>query len=218
MCATWVLAVCSERTRLRRDLSVRETAGDEAQHLELLGVSSPSAGGGAGGAAPANRSISRRVTAGAKRCTAGHDPDPGHQLFLRGVLEQEAAGASSESFVHVFIEVEGRQHEHSRRALTAIHDPAGRLDAVHVRHADVHEHDIRIEFARQGDRLAAVRGLANDIDVGFGAEDDANAAAHERLVIREQDADRHARADRSGRRTRGRNRRLARRPACNSPP
>ena len=49
------------------DLGVRETAGEEAQHLELPGVSWASAGGGTCGASPAKRSIRRLVTAGAKR-------------------------------------------------------------------------------------------------------------------------------------------------------
>jgi hypothetical protein len=40
-----------------------------------------------------------------------------------------------------------------------------------------------------GDRLGAVAGLADDLDVGLGAQDHAKARAHEPLVVGEQDAD-----------------------------
>ena len=44
-------------------------------------------------------------------------------------------------------------------------DPARGLDAVHARHADVHQHDVGPSRARQLDRLGAVAGLADDLDV-----------------------------------------------------
>ena len=37
--------------------------------------------------------------------------------------------------------------------------------------------------------LGAVACLADDVDVGFGAEDEAEAVADERLVVGEQDGD-----------------------------
>jgi hypothetical protein len=123
-------------------------------------------------------------------------------LLLRRVLEQEAARAGAQRSVHVLVEVEGGEHEHARRVFVSVDDLAGRLDAVHVRHADVHQHHIRIELAGERDRLGAVCGLADDLDVGFGAQDHPEAAAHKLLVVREQDANRHARAEPSGRRAR----------------
>ena len=51
-----------------------------------------------------------------------------------------------------------------------------------------------------GDRLAAVAGLADDLDVGLGLEDHAEPRAHQALVVGEQDADH--RADPSGSRAR----------------
>lgn len=38
------------------------------------------------------------------------------------------------------------------------------------------------------DRLEPVAGLADDLEVGLGVEDDAEARAHERLVVDEQHA------------------------------
>ena len=42
------------------------------------------------------------------------------------------------------------------------------------------------------DRLAAVAGLADHLDVGLGVEDHAEAGADELLVVRDQDADHRA--------------------------
>ena len=123
-------------------------------------------------------------------------------MLLRGVLEQKATGAGSERLVDVLVKVEGREHEHTGRVLAAIDDPAGRLDAVHVRHANVHEDDIRVELARSATASAPSAASPTTSMSGSAAKDHAKAAAHERLVVREQDANRHARAEPSGRRTR----------------
>ena len=68
-------------------------------------------------------------------------------------------------------------------------DAPRRLEAVELGHADVHQDDVGPQRAHLVDRLAAVRGLADDLDVGLGVEDHAEAGAHERLVVDEQDAD-----------------------------
>ena len=61
------------------------------------------------------------------------------------------------------------------------------------------------------DRLAAVRRLADDLDVGLGLEDHAEAGADQRLVVGDQDADGHARLTPAAGRARGsRARRAAR--------
>ena len=67
-----------------------------------------------------------------------------------------------------------------------------RLDPVDLGHADVHEDDVRLQAQRLGDRLDAVRGLADDLDVLLGLEDHAKAGAHERLVVDDEDAEGHA--------------------------
>ena len=56
--------------------------------------------------------------------------------------------------------------------------------------------------ARRGvQRLGAVRGLTDDLDVVLGLEDHAEPRAHERLVVHDQDAD-HQAASSSGSRAR----------------
>ena len=65
----------------------------------------------------------------------------------------------------------------------------GRLDAVHDRHPDVHEHHVGLCALGEGDRLGAVRRLADDIDVRLGLEDHAEAGPHQRLVVDDHDPD-----------------------------
>ena len=60
---------------------------------------------------------------------------------------------------------------------------------VHAWHADAHQHDIRVEACGEFERLLAVDGFAHDFDVGLAVQDDAEAAAHERLVVGDQHAD-----------------------------
>jgi hypothetical protein len=65
-----------------------------------------------------------------------------------------------------------------------------RLDAVDVRHADVHDDDVRVRTQDELDRLAAVLRLTDDLDVVGGIEHRANAAAHDRLVVDDDDLER----------------------------
>ena len=95
-------------------------------------------------------------------------------------------------------------------------DRARGLDAVHHRHADVHEHDVGRQFARERDRLGAVGGLAHDLEVGRRVDEHAEAAAHERLVVGDEHADRRVAhvMTRSSRRVAAARRRGSRRPAA----
>ena len=76
-------------------------------------------------------------------------------------------------------------------------DPPRRLDPVDARHPDVHQDHVGLELGREAHRLRAVLGLADDLEVVARLEDQAEAAAHERLVVGDQDADRH-RSPRAG--------------------
>ena len=75
-----------------------------------------------------------------------------------------------------------------------------RLDAVEPRHADVHHDDVGPQPQRRLHRLGAVLRLADDLEVGLDVEHGPEAAAHERVVVGDEDADRaHARSPSSGR-------------------
>jgi hypothetical protein len=58
--------------------------------------------------------------------------------------------------------VEGREHDHSRRAgLSA--EQARRRDAVEVRNADVHQDDVGVVPVDPGEKTPAVLALADDL-------------------------------------------------------
>ena len=63
-------------------------------------------------------------------------------------------------------------------------DPPGRLQAVHLRHPDVHQHDVRPVLERGRDRLPAVRRLGHHRDARR-AQDQPEPAADQRLVVRD---------------------------------
>src|SRR5207248_8165775 len=88
--------------------------------------------------------------------------------------------------VHVLVQVERGQHDDPRAvpAPGGGQDPPGRLEPVHLRHPDVHQHDVRPVPERGRDRLPPVRGLGHHRDARR-AEDQPEAAADQRLVVRD---------------------------------
>ena len=92
--------------------------------------------------------ITRLVTAGERSASAGGDgAHGGYQLLWRVVLEDEPARAGFERFVHVFVEVEGREDQDSCGAIGR-EDASCRLEPVGLGHADVHQDDGRAEPPR----------------------------------------------------------------------
>jgi hypothetical protein len=138
------------------------------------------------------------------------------ELLGPDVLEQEAARARSHGFVDVLVGVERGQHEHSRLAAVG-QEAAGRFQAVHLRHADVHQDNVRSEAARLRECVLAVLRFADYLDVLLGIEDQAEAAAHERLVVGDQHAD-HRGVGSTGRWARMVKPPSGRRPASSWPP
>jgi hypothetical protein len=73
--------------------------------------------------------------------------------------------------------------------VVALHESSGRVDAVEVWHADIHQYDFRPERSGRLDRFVPVSGLADHFEIGFGPENHAEARADERLIICDQDTD-----------------------------
>ncbi len=116
------------------------------------------------------------------------------ELLGRRVLQEEPARAGAERLVDVLVEVERREDENARPLVAAVEQAARRLEAVHVRHADVHEDDVRVELARGLDGLGPVGGLTDDLHVVLGLEDHPEPRAHEGLVVDDEHADHQAAA------------------------
>ena len=71
-------------------------------------------------------------------------------------------------------------------------DPGGGLDAVDVGHADVHQDDVRPQLAGRGQGGGTVARLADNLELGLGAEEEPQPGAHQLLVVDQQHPDRHA--------------------------
>ena len=120
-----------------------------------------------------------------QRVACGDDADGFDQILRRRGLEEERGGTGGECVEDVFVQLEGGEDHHARQAC----DLARGRDAVEARHADVHQDDVGALFADEVDRLLAVRRLARDLHVGLRLHDHAEACAHQRLVVGDDDAD-----------------------------
>ena len=133
-----------------------------------------------------------RDARGEERVAGGDRADRRDELLGRVVLEHEAARAGAQRLVDVLVEVERRQDQDPRRGVGG-EDAPRRLEAVELGHADVHQHDGRVEARRLVDGLEAVARLGDDLDVLLAGEQHAEAGANHRLVVGDEDADRHRR-------------------------
>ncbi len=117
-----------------------------------------------------------------------------HQQRRARALQQEAAGAVAQRGVDVFVESEGRHHHHAHRALgVGPGESPGDLQAVHARHADVGEYDVRAQFRGEFDGPQTVGGLADHFHVGLGIQDESESDAYGFLVVGEEYASGHDR-------------------------
>ena len=90
----------------------------------------------------------------------------------------------------------------TRSGVSRRDDPVGReqlaggLDAVHLRHPDVHQHHVGLQLVAHRDRLEAVAGDTDDLHPVLRVDDRPDALAEELLVVDQHDPD-HA-APRTG--------------------
>src|SRR5262249_44596686 len=125
----------------------------------------------------------------------GDDPDSFQQLLWRRVLQHESARAAAQRREDVLVIIEGRDHEYPRRGpRPGLEDHPGCLQAVHDRHPEVHEHHVRSQRACLADRSGAVLCLANDLQIVGVLDEQPESAAHQRLIVSDQDGDRSVHA------------------------
>ena len=118
--------------------------------------------------------------------------------------------------VDVLIELEGGEDEDTRPLARQRGQLAGRLEAAHLRHLDVHQDDVRSLATCGFDSLTTGARLSDNLEVVLGFEDHPQAGTDEGLVIGEQDAD-HDAPSPSGKRARTRYPPPGRGPASSSP-
>jgi len=102
------------------------------------------------------------------------------------VLEQVPGRSCLQNGKDVLIVIVRRQDE-NRGPRTNGLDPLGSLDAVHDRHADVHNGHVGMLARRESDGLTAVARLGDHGQVCLPFQDAAGAFAHEHVIIGEQD-------------------------------
>jgi hypothetical protein len=130
-----------------------------------------------------------------KQRLAGRDqPDSEDQLIGWAVLQQETAGSGAQRLVDVLVVAERRQDQHARGQIGVFQQPSAGGDSVHVRHADVHQRNVRPGSTCGLDRLQTILGLGHDLDVGFALEDHAQSRTDHCFVVRDQDSDAHERS------------------------
>ena len=174
----------------RGDLGVREALGEEPQHLELarreLGERR-----WRGGRRAARELVDQAAGdgRGEERASLGDDLDRGQQPLLGRILEQEPARAGAQRVVDDVVEVEGREHEDARARLVdddRVASPRSRRRPACGRPSARRPVGARPRASppRRRRRASPTTSIP-----GSPREDEAEAGADERLVVREQDPD-----------------------------
>src|SRR5260370_1002661 len=114
------------------------------------------------------------------------------QSVRSDIFEQVARGSGLDRSEDEFVVIEGRQHQHlhSRPALL---DTLRRRHAIHARHAQVHQDDIRLKLGGQLLRFVTVASFADYAQVTVELEQRPQALAHHALVVDQQSPNRVAR-------------------------
>ena len=116
------------------------------------------------------------------RVSAGDRTNRREQVRRLRIFEQEATGARSQCRVHVLVQVEGGEDDHTRIA-PGVHDPPRRLDAIELRHAHVHQHHVGRKRLHLGHRVEPVRSLPRDLEVLLALDHHAERHPHQLLIV-----------------------------------
>src|SRR6476661_3993759 len=126
------------------------------------------------------------------------DPDRLDQFARSNVLQQEAARSGSDRLDKVVIDIEGREDQDLDRPVLGGQDPR-RLDAVQPGHPHIHQDDVGPQATGLLDRIESIGGLSHEFDVLFGTQRHLERRAHKRLIVGDEDADRHGSSSSVGR-------------------
>ena len=114
--------------------------------------------------------------------------DRAHERLVRRLLEDVALRAGLEPAAEQrALGVGGEDQD--LRAGHALGQQLRRLEAVHPRHADVHDDHVGLAPLRELDRGRAVGGLADDADVRRPREREPQSFAHDLVVVDDQRGD-----------------------------
>ena len=171
----WVFAVDRLMCSPGADLGVGEAARHGRQDL-LLAVGECRQGGAGqrgGLGREAKSSINRRVTLGASSPSPPAMTRTAASGSSSGIaaLRRKPLAPTLQRLVDVLIVVEGGQDQDACGVGLGVADDVARgLEAVHLRHPDVHEHHVRLQLLRQGNGLGSVACLAHNRHVIGGLD------------------------------------------------
>ena len=106
----------------------------------------------------------RRDVGREERAAARSTADRVDDLVALGILEDVARGPGHQHLAHGALLLEPGQRHDLERGMLGL-QPACGLDAVHLRHADVHQHDVGRQLVHEPDRLDAAGRFADDLEV-----------------------------------------------------
>jgi hypothetical protein len=120
-------------------------------------------------------------------------PDGGCHVVGIGVLEHIARCPCLERGVHTFLLGERRERHHFDVVVESA-NLAGRLDPVDRRHLQIHDDHVgpaplRLQRGEHVKRLGAPFCRAYDVDIGLAVEERKQPAAHDLVVVDNQDTD-----------------------------
>ena len=104
------------------------------------------------------------------------------EMRRRFALEHATAGAGREDLMDQRLVFRAGEGEHFG-ARKNPPDLPGDFDPVELRHTDVEDHDVRLLFGGQFDRLAPILGFPADFPAPFGFDQGTQAAPHDFVIV-----------------------------------
>ena len=104
------------------------------------------------------------------------------QTVCGNPFQQITAGAMLQSAENVFIVIKGRQDDDLYLRIVFL-DDLGALHAVHLRHSDIHQNNIRFVFPDSPDHLDTVRRSIYR-KIRIARQHDAQAVPYQFLIVR----------------------------------
>ena len=138
----------------------------------------------------------RRHSRRQERPSLGGAADGGQDLVAVGVLQDIARGAGDEHPADDLLVLVPRERDDPKIGEIRL-QPPGRLDPVHRRHPDVHQHDVGCERANEAERLHARAGLTDHLEVP-GLEQRQERLTEAGVVVDDEHPDRPAVTNRAG--------------------
>ena len=106
------------------------------------------------------------------------------ELGSGGVLQEKTGGTGFNDPLDAGVIRMSGEHDHTG-SWTGLKNPLRGLHPVQVRHGDVHEDHVRLEFVRHLDRFATIGGFTNHRDVHFQIQKNLHPFPDYRVIVYE---------------------------------